>query len=53
MLTVYAVVVDKTGMNKLLQKNGSSLTLFMDEILWHGNIEKRGLFFLAPGSKLS
>ena len=40
MLTVYTVVVDKTEMNKLLQKNGLSVTLFMDEILWHGNIRK-------------
>ena len=45
MLTVYTVVVDKTEMNKLLQKNGLSVTLFMDEILWHGNSGKRGYFF--------
>ena len=38
MLTVYTVVVDKTETNKLLQKNVLSVILFMDEILWHGNI---------------
>ena len=46
MLTVYTVVVDKTGMNKLLKENGSFVTLFMDEILWHENVEKRGYFWL-------